>query len=43
MRAFFRRTLPAFLLALGAAALAGCGPAAGTGAVPAAAAQELKW
>ena len=43
MRAFFRRTLPAVLLALGAAALAGCGPAAGTGAVPAGAVQELKW
>lgn len=43
MRAFFRRALPAFLLALGAAALAGCGPAAGSGAAPAGAVQELKW
>ncbi|WP_185868160.1 DUF3299 domain-containing protein [Variovorax sp. DXTD-1] len=43
MRALFCRALPAFLLALGALALAGCGPAsegspAATGAV-----QELKW
>ena len=46
MRAFFRRALPAFLLALGAlgaAALAGCGPAADTSAAAMGAAQELKW
>ncbi|MBT2335069.1 DUF3299 domain-containing protein [Variovorax paradoxus] len=44
MRAFFRRALPAFLLALGVAALAGCGPAADTSSAAAmGAVQELKW
>lgn len=43
MRAFFRRALPAFLLALGVAALAGCGPAADSSPVSAGAVQELKW
>ncbi|WP_438999356.1 DUF3299 domain-containing protein [Variovorax beijingensis] len=43
MRAFLRRTLPAFLLALGAAALAGCGPAADSASAAAGAPQELKW
>ncbi|MDQ0571243.1 hypothetical protein QFZ42_003077 [Variovorax paradoxus] len=43
MRAFLRRTLPAFLLALGAVTLAGCGPAADTRAAAAGAVQELKW
>jgi hypothetical protein len=43
MRVFLRRTLPAFLLALGAVALAGCGPAADTGATAAGPVQELKW
>jgi hypothetical protein len=43
MRVFLRRVLPAFLLALGAAALAGCGPAADTKAANAGPVQELKW
>jgi len=43
MRVFLCRVLPAFLLALGAAALAGCGPAADTKAATAGPAQELKW
>ncbi|SDH45174.1 hypothetical protein SAMN05444748_101391 [Variovorax sp. OV700] len=43
MRAFFRCALPAFLLALGAAALTGCGPAADTSAAAMGPAQELKW
>jgi len=43
MRAFFRRALPAFLLALGVAALAGCGPAADSSLVSAGAVQELRW
>jgi len=42
MRVFLRRVLPAFLLALGAAALAGCGQAADTKAA-AGPVQELKW
>ena len=43
MRAFLRRVSPAFLLALGAAALAGCGPAADTSPAVMGAVQELKW
>jgi len=43
MRAFFRRALPALLLALGMAALAGCGPAADSSLVSAGAVQELRW
>jgi len=43
MRAFYRRALPAFLLALGAVVLAGCGPTAGTSPAAAGAVQELKW
>jgi hypothetical protein len=43
MRVFLRRVLPAFLLALGVAALAGCGPAADTKAATVGPVQELKW
>lgn len=43
MRAFLRRVSPALLLALGAAALAGCGPAADTSPAVRGAVQELKW
>jgi uncharacterized protein len=43
MRAFFCRALPAFLLALGALALPGCGPASDSSPAAIGAVQELKW
>ena len=43
MRAFLRRLVPAVLLAMGAAALAGCGPSSDAAPAALGAVQELKW
>jgi len=43
MRAFLRRLVPAVLLAMGAAALAACGPSSDAAPVALGAVQELKW